>query len=308
MRAYLLTAVAALALSACSPARGPAGGDSSQSTSAETAATDAAASAKDGAGAAPLQVALPQLAYAYKLGFRLPGDRIGRALEAHRSLCEQMGPARCQLLALTNSAADDAQGSATLKVRVASGEARRFSDAATKAVAQAGGRAVMTDVAAEDVSKNIVDAQARIAQRELLVSRLTEILRTRTGKVSELVEAERSVAQAQEELDQAKGWLAELRGRVAMSDFEISYTATAPAASAGSAGTQLGEAVSGSFATFLIGLRGLLTLFIYLLPWMVLAVPVVFLVRALRRRTAKPGAQAIAPERPDAERALPDEA
>lgn len=297
MRAYLLTAVAALPLSACSAPQG-AGGDASRSTSAQTteaAGAPAAPAAKDGTGAEPLQVTLPQLAYAYKLGFRLPGDRIGRALEAHRSLCEKMGPARCQLLALTNSAADDAQGNATLKVRVASGEARGFSDAATRAVAQTGGRAIMTDVAAEDVSKNIVDAQARIAQRELLVSRLTEILRTRTGKVSELVEAERSVAQAQEELDQAKGWLTELRGRVAMSDFEISYTATAPAASAGNAGSQLGEALSGSFATFLIGLRGLLTLFIYLLPWMVLAVPVVLAIRAIRRRSNRPVAHPAEP-------------
>jgi len=305
MRAFLLLAASAAALSACSATHAP--GSNTGPTAdvvSEAATKDATAPAAgdQGTKAAPLQVSLPQLAYAYKLGFRLAGDKVAQAQEAHRALCEKMGPARCQLLALTNSAADDAQGAATLKVRVASADARGFSVAATKAVADAGGRAIDTNVSAEDVSKDLVDAQARIAQRELLVTRLTEILRTHNGKVSELVEAERSVADAQEELDKAKGWLTELRGRVAMSDFEINYSAVAASASPGNAGDQLLEAVSGSSTGFLIGLRTLLTLLIYLLPWALLAIPVALLVRAARRRLPQPGT------RPVPEAVAPDEA
>ncbi|WP_163103853.1 DUF4349 domain-containing protein, partial [Acinetobacter baumannii] len=77
--------------------------------------------------------------------------------------------------------------------------------------------------------KDLVDTSARIRQREILVARLTEMLRGRQGRVSELVEAERSVAQAQEELDRAKGWMGQLQGRVTYSDFTIAYTpVTAP--------------------------------------------------------------------------------
>jgi hypothetical protein len=243
--------------------------------------------AKQGAGgAAPVEVSIPQLAYAYRLGFRLPGDRVAGVQEAHRDLCDRMGPARCQLLALSRGTADNTASAATLKLRVASADARRFTDAATKRVAESGGRTVDTNVEAEDVSKKIVDAEARIRQRELLVGRLTEILRTRTGKVAELVEAERSVAQAQEELDQAKGWLTELRGRVAMSDIDITYSAIAPSASPGGMGDQLGEAVQASGAGFLLGLRMLLTLAIYFAPWALLAGGVFWIVRRVRRNRA----------------------
>jgi hypothetical protein len=283
----IFPALAAVALvTGCSAGTGP---SASQSTAAE-ADQQATAPAAKGADGAPakVEVTLPQLAYAYKLGYRLPSDKMAEAQEAHRALCDAMGPARCQLLALERGGGQDAAADALLRLRVASSEARSFQDALTKAVTQAGGRVTDTNVEAEDVSKGIVDAKARIAQRELLVGRLTEILRNRTGKVSELVEAERSVAQAQEELDQARAWLAELQGRVAMSNFEIRYSAVAASASAGSVGGQLSEATQGSAVTFLIGLRGLLTLAIYLLPWLLLAIPVIVLVRRARRKRDVP--------------------
>ncbi|MCW3838448.1 DUF4349 domain-containing protein [Sphingomonas canadensis] len=236
---------------------------------------------------APIAISLPKLAYAYKLGFRLPGDRIAAAQGAHRKLCTDMGPARCQLVAMERGSADDIQASAFLRLRVDSGQAGAFSDAAVRAVAQAGGRTIATSVTAEDVSKDIVDAEARIRQRELLVSRLTEMLRTRAGRVSELLEAERSVAQAQEELDQAKGWLAELRARVATSEFEIRYQAVAVQATPRVAGSQLGEAVRGSGAAFIVALRSLLTLLIYLAPWLLLAVPPLLILLRRTRRAAE---------------------
>ena len=97
-----------------------------------------------------------------------------------------------------------------------------------------------------------------------------------------------NVKAAQEELDKAKGWLAELKGRVAMSTFEISYGTIAPAASSNGVGGQLGEATQDSAATFLIGLRSLLTLAIYLIPWLIFAAPVVLAIRWFRRRTLRP--------------------
>jgi hypothetical protein len=195
-----------------------------------------------------------------------------------------MGPTRCQLVEMRRGEADDAETSATLKLRVASSEADGFSDSLIRAVAKEGGRAIRTDVVAEDVSKQIVDAVARIRQREMLVARLTDILRNRRGDVAELVDAERSVAAAQEELDQTRAWLTELSGRGAMSNFEISYQAVAPQASPAKAQDQLGDSVIGSGANFLIAMRSILTLLIYLAPWLLLAIPLFLGVRALLRR------------------------
>ena len=249
--------------------------------------------AADVGAIAPVEVSIPRLAYAYNLGFRLPGDRIAAAQEAHRALCERMGLSRCQLMAMARGASEDSASQARLKLRVASAEARRFSDALIKSVAAAGGRAIQTSVTAEDVSKEIVDAEARIRQRELLVARLTEILRTRRGTVGELVEAERSVATAQEELDQTIAWLKELRGRVAMSDFEISYEAAARQVAPTTSGSKLGDATRDSGAAFLIGIQSLLTLLIYLAPWALIFVPLgIFLWRRARRAGETPPAEA----------------
>ena len=243
--------------------------------------------AGDAATVAPIEVSIPKLAYAYSLGFRLDGNRIAAAQDTHRRLCAQMGPARCQLMAMSRGAADETQTAAHLKLRVASAEAQHFSDTLIKLVAAQGGRAIATSVSAEDVSKEIVDAEARIHQRELLVARLTEILRTRSGRVAELVEAERSVAQAQEELDQTKGWLTELRGRVAMSDFDISYEAAARQVSPEVSKNDLGDAIRDSVAAFALTLKSLLTLLIYLVPWLLVLGPIMFFLwrRARRNRT-----------------------
>lgn len=276
-RASILAAAATLA--ACSSGGG---GDPSASAS-QQAEPSAEAAAKPGESPAKLQVVLPQLAYSYTLGFRVPGDRIAAAQDAHRALCEGMGTARCQLLALERGGGDDRGSEALLRLRVASGEASSFQNALNSAVDRAGGRATDTKVGTEDVSKAISDTQARIRQREMLVTRLTDVLRTRKGSVAELIEAERSVAAAQEELDQARAWLAETRGRVAMSEFTLRYTAIAPATSAQSVGAQLAEAAAGSGTTFLTGLRALFTLAIYLGPLVLLGYPLVLLLRHRRR-------------------------
>ncbi len=231
-----------------------------------------------------LPISIPKLAYAYALTYLLPGDKIAVTQDAHRDLCEEMGPARCQLLALDRGIGNEQSSNASLKLRVASSEARRFQILLEHDVTEAGGRTENAKIATDEVSKQIVDTQARIRQRELLVARLTEALRTRNGTPTDLLAAERGVTQAQEELDQAKSWLSELQGRVAMSEFDIRYGAIAPSATTEGVGAQLGEAVQGSGAVFLIGLRFVLSLVIYLLPWFLLIGLPVFALRGLRKR------------------------
>jgi len=236
-----------------------------------------------------ITVNVPQLAYSYVLGYRLPGSAIADAQSAHVALCRRLGSARCQLLSMQRSSNDDGNAHANLKLRVASAMAPAFSSELSKLIAKAGGRTSDAQVTAEDVSKQLVDTDARIRQREILVTRLTDMLRNRKGRVSELVEAERSVAQAQEELDQAKGWLTELRGRVAFSDFTINYvpvteTAPTPRNFVG----QLQDAVVQSGGVVVAVVRALLMLTIFVLPWLMIAGPVaLFFVAQRRRRTAR---------------------
>lgn len=217
-----------------------------------------------------ITVSVPRMAYSYRYSFVLPGPAIAHAQQAHLALCDRLGPARCQLLAMATVAGDEHTPRASLKLRVASASARQFGVALEKAVSGVGGRAVDRAITAEDVSKDLVDTQARIHQRELLIERLTEILRTRKGTVDELVAAERSVAAAQEELDQAKAWLTELQGRVAMSTIEVEYSATV-AAPVERAGSGIGETFAASAQAFVIAMGAVLRLLIFSGPWLMLA-------------------------------------
>ena len=218
-----------------------------------------------------ITVSVPRMAYSYRYSFVLPGPAIAHAQQAHLALCDRLGPAHCQLLAMATAAGDEYAPRASLKLRVVSASARQFGVALENAVSGVGGRAVDRAITAEDVSKDLVDTQARIHQRELLIERLTEILRTRKGTVEELVEAERSVATAQEELDQAKAWLTELQGRVAMSIIEVEYGATVAAAPVEHAGNSIGETITASGHAFVIAMGAVLRLLIFSGPWLILA-------------------------------------
>ncbi|WP_375396831.1 DUF4349 domain-containing protein [uncultured Sphingomonas sp.] len=235
-------------------------------------------------GAAPVAVTLPQIAYSYHYAFRLPGDAVARTQAAHLALCDRLGATRCQLVASQAQSGDDS--TASLKLRVATGIARRFGADLIAGVARAGGRATDQSITADDVSKDMTDVAARIHQREALVARLTQILQTREGTVAELVEAERGVADAQEELDAAKARLADLTGRVAMSTIDIDYLAlTAP----GGARGPIAETIGQSGALFVTGLDTIARLAILIAPWAILFALIFFLARrfwpaAWRRR------------------------
>ena len=236
----------------------------------------------------PIQVSVPELAYAYVLGYRIPGPRIAEAQQAHLTLCQRLGTTRCQLVSMRNGSSDQGYANASLQLRVASGIAQSFRADLTKAIADTGGRPAETNITAEDVSKDLVDTEARIRQREILVTRLTDMLRNRQGRVSELVEAERSVATAQEELDQAKGWLRELRTRVGLSQFTINYVpAVAIEPSPRPQSGRLGDAILASAGmVFAIG-RNVLILLIFLTPWALMGLVGTLLVRRWYKR--RPG-------------------
>jgi hypothetical protein len=221
------------------------------------------------AAADPIAVAVPRVAYKFAYAFSLPGTAIPAAQRAHVALCDKLGPARCQVLGMESKSGDNESASGALKLRVDSGIARRFGDDLQGAIGRAGGHADSRSIEAEDVSKDMVDTAARLKQRELLVARLTEVLRTHNGKVGELVEAERSVAAAQEEIDQARGWLSELQARVAMSTIDVNYAAIAPQPVPVS--DTIGDSVTRSATSVVTAFGGLLRMAIYLTPWALFA-------------------------------------
>lgn len=258
-------------------------------------------SADSGTGAEPLKVddaagaaqasddaaaRAPQIAYTYAYGFRLAGDAIAPLQQRHADLCESKGPAVCRIISMSNSGSEGDYAQGRLELDVAANKARAFSRELETVAREADGQPVSASIAGEDLSKQIVDTQARLRARTLLRDRLTEILATRKGSVAELVEAERGVAQVNEEIDQAQSWLADMKGRVSFSRMTVDYNSAAPGSGGffspirdalGSLGSILGTVIA-----------GLIILITALIPIGIVVTAIVWAVRRVRRYRKAP--------------------
>ncbi len=170
-----------------------------------------------------IPAAAPKIAYVYSYGFRVNREEIAPLQQRHADMCADLGPLVCQVRSLQQNGAEDDYGYGQLELSVAADRARAFGRELVAAAQSEGGDQISSSIEGEDLSKQIVDTEARLRSREVLRDRLMEVLRTRKGSVQELVEAERGVAQVNEEIDQARSWLQEMRGRVAYSRMTVTY-------------------------------------------------------------------------------------
>jgi hypothetical protein len=248
------------------------GGDSPNQAPADAAAavsgaaSQASAAAADAAGTAPqmlpkraaIATGQPKIAYVYAYGYQLAMDGIPALQRRHADYCEKQGVQVCRILSLNQSGEEGEYAQGTLELAVAAPRARLFGAELAKQVEAAGGKEVSSAIEGEDLSKQIVDTEARLRARTVLRDRLMEVLATRRGTVAELIEAERGVADVNEEIDEARSWLNEMSSRVEFSRITIHYGAGASAstpdtggflapirAALGKVGTILGNTLGG---------------------------------------------------------------
>lgn len=230
-KGLLATALAGLALAGCSQSE-------EYAASAPEAAADMAvqkltpAEGEAAAGSvepAAIPVSVPKIAYVYEYGYRVAADRMVALQRRHTELCEGQGPRNCRIIEMRSSGGEGDYASGSLALEVAAPKARAFGAALARVAGESGGEEVSSAITGEDLSKQIVDTEARLRARIVLRDRLMEVLASRKGSVAELVEAERGVAQVNEEIDQARSWLAEMQGRVDFSRVNIAYASGSPA-------------------------------------------------------------------------------
>lgn len=229
----------------------------------------------------------PQIAYVYSYGYRLAGDRIAQLQQRHADLCESEGPQVCRIISMDQSGDEGDYVSGSLQLAIAAPQARAFGRELGKAAQSADGEQTASGISGEDLSKEIVDTEARLRARTLLRDRLMEVLASRKGTVAELVEAERGVAQVNEEIDQARSWLAEMRGRVNFSTINISYESGSP--SAGGFAGPIREAFGSIGSVLGTTIAALILILTALVPIAVIGAGVVWFGRKLvNRRKDRP--------------------
>lgn len=219
-------------------------------------------------------MAQSQIAYSYGFGFRISSNRIAELQKAHTALCDSMGPT-CRVLR-TSLSRSDGDGSGEVKLQVAAADAgsleKRLVDPATKL----GGELVSSEKDGEDLSKAIVDTEAKLKSRLMLREKLTNILRNNNGSVDELIKAEKAVADVNEEIDASASELQGFRSRVWFSDVNISYQPTYAESQLGFAApiltamSSIGTTLGITIAALVYAITALIpiTLFVLALRWM----------------------------------------
>lgn len=238
----------------------------------------AAPPGKAGEGASPAAMS-PQIAYNYQATYRVGGEESATVQDRHIALCRRLGPGRCRLLKSSTGAAGDRnvyvddQTLLLVDARLAAAFNRELD-----AIAEAGGATVLNkQVETEDVTKQVIDTDARVRAKQALADRLFNLIRTGGGKVGDLVEAERAYAAAQEELEAARGALAMLRQRVRMSQVTITYTREA----AGGALAPVRDSLRSAGDTLGTSLGALLTFAVAAAPWLLIMAGLVWLRRRM---------------------------
>jgi hypothetical protein len=238
----------------------------------------------DGAGApspSAIAVTLPRIAYTYGYRFRLDRDRIAAVQERHLALCRRLGPALCRITAMQRGGTSEGDAGANLKLQVAASLAESFGRGLIAVANEGGGQTADRSIAAEDLSREMIDSEARIRTREILIQRLTVLLQTRSGNIEQAVDAERAINAAQEELEAARVALADMRGRVAMSAIDISY---APRGVAPDQGNPIARAFGQVASTAASSLGAMILIVGIALPWAFIGGLLLMLARAIRRR------------------------
>jgi hypothetical protein len=90
------------------------------------------------------------------------------------------------------------------------------------------GRVEYVNVSAQDVGEEFTDITARVANGHRLEARLIDLLATRTGKLSDVLEIERELARVREEIERMEGRLRYLKAHASISTLSITVHEKAP--------------------------------------------------------------------------------
>lgn len=254
------------------------------------ASSVAAAPAPPEPGAtAPLHTGAASIAYSYKLAFELPARRINAAQNAHRAACEALGPARCQVLNSSRSGGNGDVATASLDLRIVPTVVKMFTAQLETSTANFGGSLLENSTTGEDITRQLIDADAALKAKRTLRDRLQDLLAHHRGNLADLLEVEKSLSETQQELDTATAELAELQQRINFSKLEISYRSERPLGS--TTARPLADAIANAGQTISGSLAALLTFSLALIPWLI---PIGLAVAVFRRWQARRRLRAIA--------------
>lgn len=147
-------------------------------------------------------------------------DSLETAISRVRNLANQVGGY------IANSDIQAVEGgvrSASIEIRVPSDRFEQLVNGLNPL-----GKLEHVNVTAQDVGEEFTDISARVVNGHKLEGRLIELIATRTGKLSDVLEIERELARVREEIERMEGRLRYLEAHAAVSSLTIQIHEPAP--------------------------------------------------------------------------------
>jgi hypothetical protein len=235
----------------------------------------------------PPTTQIAMLAYSYQVGIEAPAAQVAGLARQHQQACPAAGVKLCQVIEADVRSQSEDFVAARLQLRAEPKWLEAFRAKLEGDAKAADGKLIASSVSTEDLTRQIVDSEAVLRSRKALRVRLEELLRSRPGKLGDLLETERELARVQGEIDSMESALAVMRGRVAMSELTVNYQ-TAPSAVSQSAFEPLLVALRDFVRLAAQSLAAMISFLAVALPWLVLAGGVLWL--WLRRRRLRKAA------------------
>lgn len=213
------------------------------------------------------------LAYEHTMSVEIEGALLAARIEAVEAACKAVKEGGCTLLEIANNQRN-AVPTGRVRLRLSPSSVGDI-----RTVASEGGKAVDSRTSAEDLAQPLADTDRQLALLNLHRQRLTEFMSRKDMKVADLITVSRELATVQSQLDEFGAQRANLRRRVDTELLTIEWSP--PFTAYQSASSPILDALKSVGANFKEAIGNIITFLSVLLPWLVIAVPGLFLIRWL---------------------------
>ncbi|MEO1475501.1 MAG: DUF4349 domain-containing protein [Pseudomonadota bacterium] len=233
------------------------------------------------------------IAYSHNLGLRLPLEAVEPVMQGHVAACREAGTGTCIVINSNLNNQSEEYASAYLSIRAQPEWIETFVEGVDQTAEDAGGEVSQRSSSAEDLTRTILDTDARLKAQTTLKRRLEDLLATRDGDLSDFLQIERELARVTGDIESITSNLKALRLRVSMSELTVSYE-TKRTVVPGGRRNPLARAFGDFFYNLSDALASVITFFALALPWLLVIGVLLFIwLRAIwpwvrRRRNKAP--------------------
>ncbi len=215
------------------------------------------------------QAGVQYIAYSHAIGLRMPVEQVEPMQQGHAAACRAAGPAICIVTGSSFNNQSDDYASASLAIRAKPEWIEDFLGGIDEEAKALKGEVSTRNTWAEDLTRQIIDTDARLQAQRTLQTRLQGLLATRDAQLADLLAIERELARVTGEIESLDSMLKAMRLRVSMSELNIDYQ-TRVSAVGPQRFNPLGQAFGEFFFNLSSGLAGVITAFAIGLPWLIL--------------------------------------